>query len=78
MICPKCGGDLMTKDSRPHPGNTIRRRRECYVCGIRFTTFEIPKSELEKMGAVPVLSAKMRHALRRQKAAIDELLGDAA
>lgn len=40
MICPNCGaktGVISTRRSR----RAIRRRRECKVCGHRFTTYEV-------------------------------------
>ncbi|MFZ0014213.1 MAG: transcriptional regulator NrdR [Acidimicrobiia bacterium] len=42
MLCPSCGAtDNRVIDSRPaENGSTIRRRRECEVCGNRFTTYE--------------------------------------
>ena len=42
MKCPKCGaGDDKVLDSRSvREGAAIRRRRECAVCGHRFTTYE--------------------------------------
>ena len=42
MRCPFCGNeDTQVKDSRPADDNSsIRRRRQCTVCGARFTTFE--------------------------------------
>lgn len=42
MRCPTCGkNNDRVIDSRPSDrGETIRRRRECQVCGGRFTTFE--------------------------------------
>src|SRR5919109_2312076 len=42
MRCRWCGSpDTRVVDSRPsEEGNAIRRRRECDVCGRRFTTFE--------------------------------------
>src|SRR5438067_1269590 len=42
MRCPKCGcQDDKVIDSRAsREGATIRRRRECIVCGQRFTTYE--------------------------------------
>lgn len=42
MLCPSCG-DTETRviDSRPvEAGRAIRRRRECEVCGHRFTSYE--------------------------------------
>jgi transcriptional repressor NrdR len=40
--CPSCGeAEDRVVDSRPtNGGDTIRRRRECQTCGMRFTTFE--------------------------------------
>ncbi len=42
MRCPACGErDTRVIDSRDQDeGATIRRRRECVRCGIRFTTYE--------------------------------------
>ena len=42
MKCPFCDNlDTMVIDSRPkEDGHAIRRRRECEVCGKRFTTYE--------------------------------------
>lgn len=42
MRCPGCGSDDdRVVDSRPAAsGDTIRRRRECRACSLRFTTFE--------------------------------------
>jgi transcriptional repressor NrdR len=42
MRCPLCSTeDTRVIDSRPaEDGTAIRRRRECPVCGERFTTFE--------------------------------------
>ncbi len=42
MNCPFCNTpDTKVIDSRPtEEGNAIRRRRECEVCGKRFTTYE--------------------------------------
>ena len=42
MRCPKCGcEESKVVDSRPAENNdSIRRRRECIACGLRFTTYE--------------------------------------
>ncbi len=41
MNCPFCGAEeTKVTDSRPSDNNTIRRRRECEICGKRFTTYE--------------------------------------
>ncbi len=42
MKCPACKSDTtQVKDSRPaEDGAAVRRRRECTICGVRFTTYE--------------------------------------
>ena len=42
MLCPACSAsDTRVIDSRPaEGGQSIRRRRQCEVCGQRFTTYE--------------------------------------
>lgn len=42
MRCPFClAPDSQVRDSRPaEDGGAIRRRRQCGLCGARFTTFE--------------------------------------
>src|SRR5208282_6373612 len=52
MRCPKCGcqDDKVIDPRASREGATIRRRRECIVCGHRFTTYE----EIER-GAVMVV-----------------------
>ena len=43
MKCPVCNfSDSRVLDSRPvDEGSSIKRRRECPVCGRRFTTYEV-------------------------------------
>lgn len=43
MKCPACNSqDSRVLDSRPvNDGASIKRRRECPVCGKRFTTYEV-------------------------------------
>lgn len=43
MRCPSCNSsDSRVLDSRPvDEGTSIKRRRECPVCGKRFTTYEV-------------------------------------
>ena len=43
MKCPSCNSfDSRVLDSRPvDEGTSIKRRRECPVCGKRFTTYEV-------------------------------------
>ena len=49
MQCPKCKGiKSIVIDSRLAMNNTaIRRRRECLVCKIRFTTYELLREVLK-------------------------------
>ena len=53
MKCPYCGDDnTRVIDSRPADDNSaIRRRRQCDVCGKRFTTYE-------KVEAIPLMVIK--------------------
>ena len=59
MKCPYCGNyNTRVIDSRPaDDGSSIRRRRECDVCGRRFTTYE-------KVETLPVIVIK-KHANRQ-------------
>ena len=43
MKCPACGcEDSKVVDSRPvEENNSIKRRRECQNCKMRFTTYEV-------------------------------------
>ncbi|RME64268.1 MAG: transcriptional repressor NrdR [Caldilineae bacterium] len=40
MVCPHCGGRQHRVIDTREAGEAIRRRRECQVCGQRFTTYE--------------------------------------
>ena len=63
MFCPKCASDKTSvTDSRSDAG-AIRRRRECQVCGYRFTTYE--RVEL----SLPVVIKKdgARESFEREK-----------
>ena len=42
LTCPKCGGDSGVIETRqPKNFNTIRRRRMCFWCGYRYSTYEV-------------------------------------
>lgn len=42
LVCPKCGGATFVRDSRGNAERTaIRRRRGCFECRFRFSTFEL-------------------------------------
>jgi transcriptional regulator NrdR family protein len=60
ISCPTCKSKRsMVKDSRPTIG-TIRRRRECYSCGGRFTTVEIVVDDNETAVGMAALVADKR------------------
>ena len=66
MKCPYCGNsDTRVIDSRPaDDGDSIRRRRECDVCGKRFTTYE----EVEHVPLVVVKKdGKTRQLFEKEK-----------
>jgi transcriptional repressor NrdR len=51
MRCPRCGErETRVVDSRDLDEASIRRRRECEMCGIRFTTYE--RIEAPKLAVV--------------------------
>ena len=65
MKCPKCGSDDdKVLDSRAvRDGAAIRRRRECTVCGSRFTTHE----EIDRDEVTVVKQDGTREPFSRQK-----------
>ena len=65
MKCPKCGSDDdKVLDSRAvRDGAAIRRRRECIVCGTRFTTHE----EIDRDEVTVVKQDGSREPFSRQK-----------
>ena len=65
MKCPKCGSDDdKVLDSRAvREGAAIRRRRECTVCGTRFTTHE----EIDRDEVTVVKQDGTREPFSRQK-----------
>lgn len=48
MTCPKCNESTKVIDSRTDEDST-ERRRECVVCGFRFSTVEIDRDLYERM-----------------------------
>ncbi len=65
MKCPNCeGNDDRVVDSRPaEDGSFIRRRRECLLCGRRFTTYE----KIEDMPLMVIKKDGSRQPFDRQK-----------
>lgn len=52
FACPACGGKTAVKDSRPVPGNVIRRRRHCLNCRVRTTTFEVEARRYSEVSGI--------------------------
>ncbi len=67
MRCPYCEGvDDKVVDSRlAEDGAAIRRRRECLICGRRYTTYE----RLEELGLIVVKRSGVREPFDRAKLA---------
>jgi len=72
MRCPFCGAqDTKVIDSRlAADGDAVRRRRECTVCGDRFTTFEKAELNLPRVvkadgSRMPFDGAKIRSGMLR-------------
>ena len=65
MKCPECGYlDSKVLDSRPsEEGYTIRRRRECYKCHHRFTTYE----KIEEYPIMVIKKNNVRQPFSREK-----------
>jgi transcriptional repressor NrdR len=65
MRCPFCGSSKdQVIDSRPFDhSSSIRRRRECFECRRRYTTYE----RLEEMSLMVVKSDQRREPFDRQK-----------
>jgi transcriptional regulator NrdR family protein len=63
MICTSCTGPTEVYDTRPHESG-IRRRRQCCVCGTRFTTWE---TTTEPRPLKSVLLEKAKRAVRDRR-----------
>lgn len=64
MKCPYCNvSDTKVIDSRPADDNSSIRRRQCVVCGKRFTTYE----KLETMPLMVIKKDRSREAYDRSK-----------
>lgn len=72
MHCPFCSAtDTRVIDSRlATEGDQVRRRRECPLCGERFTTYEIAELSLPRVvksdgSREPFVEAKLRAGIQR-------------
>ncbi len=78
MICPGCGlaNQNQVIDSRPRSGGGIRRRRECLVCGHRWSTVEIPIDEAAvRAEEAERILEKALAGMNRIQDAIDSAIG---
>lgn len=51
--CPECNGESRVTDSRDGI-DARRRRRECYICKHRYTTYEIHAEQYDKLQTLRV------------------------
>ena len=68
MLCPKCGADyhqMGVIETRPLDG-WVRRRRKCYSCGNKFTTYEIPEVEMGRYQKAERFQQKMMNAMSKE------------
>jgi transcriptional regulator NrdR family protein len=56
--CPACTGPSKVYDTR-ETKDTVRRARECKVCGARWTTMEITHDEWVLMGSVQEMAERV-------------------
>jgi transcriptional repressor NrdR len=94
MRCPKCTSieDKVIDSRISKEGNTIRRRRECHECGLRFTTTEMlvrdgiavikRDGRREELSRLKLMSGIMRACEKRPvspaqiEALVDEVLDE--
>jgi transcriptional repressor NrdR len=78
IACPACGGDTYVPDTRLNTERTfVRRRRACFSCGERFTTYErvkLPKppKARERRKIAQKLLKRIRVTTRKLVALIEE------
>ena len=77
MRCPECGEETEVVDSRKSH-NTIRRRRECLNCGLRFTTYEVLDYDYQDLKKLLECSKELHSIIKRNKdllSRLDEIEG---
>lgn len=76
MNCPKCGSGTYVVDSR-HKPSRIYRRRECRVCGNRFSTAEINEEQVRSLidKSIAMLRQEMDTAINGIHGQMQDALG---
>ena len=75
MICPYCGGFTKVLDSR-ETDDSVRRRRECRECGLRFSTTEIDLQLYDKRmeESRSIIQKEIREEMENIKKNIDKII----
>lgn len=67
MNCPECGVRAFTKDTRHITGNRMRRRYQCPLCAMRFSTMEaVITASVEGRDAFGRFTTKNKPARNRE------------
>jgi Zn ribbon nucleic-acid-binding protein len=64
IACPICNAASVVKHSRQRDG-TLRRQRECYKCGHRWFTVEMPEADFKSLR-----DSRARHSAAGQKSGV--------
>ena len=62
MNCPECGTKMYVIDSRPSEYG-VRRRKKCFECGYRLTTYEITSAQKAKYERSEKQYAKLKQKI---------------
>jgi transcriptional regulator NrdR family protein len=74
--CPRCKRKCLAVDSRDD-GMTVRRRRQCVHCELRWTTYESPVNGMERLEALETaLMEAERHIRSLRHEVQKELRGE--
>jgi transcriptional regulator NrdR family protein len=75
VLCPECGARSAVIDTRSTDG-TLKRRRECKPCRVRWNTWELPipcvaRSAEKPLRAAQATIARLRLSLKEAQAKAD-------
>lgn len=78
MLCPSCGNESKTVDSRPSSdGTAVRRRRECLSCKLRWSTREQVEERTPDFAALDDVRESLRvlqQALGRTMRRVEDIV----